>query len=83
MSELCVEGGRPRGRAASAAAAFAAVSVALRKMADGVRREGEIRRARRRLEAMPDSMLRDIGIDRCQIDVLTRVGRSEFGRRYL
>ena len=60
-------------------AAFAAVA----RMARAVRREMEIVRARRALEDMSDTMLRDIGIDRHQIDAATRFGRGHDGRRPL
>ncbi len=54
----------------------AAASAAVARMARAVRREMEIARARRALEAMPDAMLRDIGIDRYQIDAAARFGRD-------
>lgn len=62
---------------------FAAAFAALARMVRAVRREMEIARAQRALENMPDSMLRDIGIDRYQIDAATRLGRGKHGRRPL
>ena len=70
-----------RGFAAGNPVAAAVAAVA--RVACGIRREMEIARARRALEAMPDSMLRDIGIDRYQIDGATRFGRTERERRPL
>lgn len=46
-------------------------------MLAGVKRGLATRRAYRRLQAMPDSMLKDIGISRCGIDDATAQGRHE------
>lgn len=83
MSELQVEGAPSGSRVAGVGAGFAGAFGALLRIGAAVRREGEIRRARRRLERMPESMLKDIGIDRWQIDAVTRLGQREHGRRYL
>lgn len=47
------------------------------------RREREIARAVRQLAAMPDHMLKDMGIDRHEIEYAARFGRREYGRRFL
>lgn len=62
---------------------FAAVTGMVARLFSAIRREMEIVRAQRALEAMSDEMLRDMGIDRHQIDLAARQGRSEHGRRWL
>lgn len=62
---------------------FAAAAGAVARLFGAIRREREIVRAQRALEAMSDEMLRDMGIDRYQIGRAARYGRSEHGRRWL
>lgn len=61
---------------------YAAIYARLARMARAVGREIDIACARRSLMCMPDHMLKDIGIDRNQIDRAVRFGREQ-GRRYL
>jgi len=53
------------------------------KLAQFFRREAEIAHAERHMEKLNDDLLNDIGVHRSQIHFATRIGRSEFGRRYL
>lgn len=73
----------PSVRASAAGSIVAAAVAAVARTVRTVRREMEIVRAQRALEDMSDAMLRDIGIDRCQIDAATRFGRGDRGRRPL
>ena len=68
-------------RPSSVGHAVAAAGAAVARMVNAVRREMEIARARRALEAMPDELLRDIGIDRYEIDFAARLGRDARARR--
>ena len=69
-------------RPSSVGHAVAAAGAAVARMVRAIRREMEIAKARRALEAMPDAMLRDIGIDRFAIDHAARLGRgTRAGRR--
>ncbi len=65
--------------AAALVTPFGAVAACVRH----VRREMEIARARRQMAELSDAMLKDIGIDRVDIDLAARFGRREHGRRYL
>ncbi|HUF87900.1 MAG TPA: DUF1127 domain-containing protein [Thermohalobaculum sp.] len=67
---------------AAAANPLAAVARAIGGAVRRLRREIEIERAARQLAALPDAMLRDMGIDRYAIDFAVRQGRREHGRRY-
>ena len=66
--------------AADIASAFVAP---IAKLAQFLRREAEIAHAERHMEKLNDDLLKDIGVHRSQIHFATRVGRNEFGRRYL
>lgn len=70
-------------RASSAGNAFSAMFGMAADMVRKVKREIEIERATRALHALPDHMLKDMGIDRYEIDQAARFGRREYGRRYL
>lgn len=61
---------------------FAGLFAPVARMVRAVRREMEIARAQRALSDMSDAMLRDMGIDRYEIDLAARFGRDH-GRRYL
>lgn len=47
------------------------------------RREAEIAHAERHMEQMNDHLLKDIGVHRSQVHIAARMGRDEYGRRYL
>lgn len=70
-------------RHAGVGRAFVGVVAAIGSAVRAVRREMEIARARRHMANLPDSLLKDIGIDRLEIDLAARYGRREHGRRYL
>ena len=53
------------------------------KLAQFFRREAEIANAERHMESLNDDLLNDIGVHRSQIHFATRMGRDDFGRRYL
>lgn len=61
----------------------AAVGRVFRNAVRQIRREREIARAVRQLEAMSDTMLRDMGIERHQISHAARFGRRGDAWRYL
>ncbi len=69
-------------RHAGAGGAFASFAAAIGYAVRAVRREMEIARARSHMAELPDSLLKDIGIDRLEIDLAARYGRREQRRRY-
>ena len=79
MSSTDIASTREVGAGRAFAGAFAAVAAAVRH----VRREMEIARAQREMAAMSDTLLKDIGVDRVDIDLAARYGRGEHGRRFL
>lgn len=53
----------------------------LKRQVEGIRREMRLRRNRRQLREMPDRILKDIGIARCEIDAVTEYGLGDPTRR--
>jgi len=53
------------------------------KVARYFRREAEIARAERHMAKLNDHLLKDVGVHRSQIHFAARMGRNEYGRRYL
>lgn len=74
---------RAAGAGRAVAGAFRAGLAALAAAVRHVRRERKIARDRRRMAEMSDAMLKDIGIDRVDIDLAARFGRRGDWRRYL
>lgn len=71
--------GAGRAVAGAGRSAAAAMAAAVRY----VRREMEIARAQTRMAEMSDAMLKDIGVDRLNVDLAARYGRRSDRRRYL
>lgn len=71
MTTLAFSRGWSRTAAASHPILFAALVVTRR-----VRRHFRVRRDQRRLQAMPDYLLADLGISRGQIEAATALGRD-------
>lgn len=67
----------------SVAGPFRALCAAARYLLRLTRREAEIRKTQRHLDRLSPETLRDIGMDQTEIRSLTRIGRNEYGRRYL
>lgn len=74
---------RAAGAGRAVAGASRAVAGAMAAAVRYVRREREIARARSRMAEMSDAMLKDIGIDRFDVDVAARFGRRGDWRRNL
>lgn len=70
-------------RGATAIDIASAIVAPFAKVAHFFRREAAIARAERHMEKLNDDVLRDIGVHRSQIRVAVRMGREEFGRRWL
>lgn len=64
----------------SGAGIVARVMGAMARFAAGMRRRRAIVWSERHLEAMPDHVLKDIGMHRSEIPAIIRFGRSEYGR---
>lgn len=52
----------------------------LRNLIAAIMRERKLKRAMTRLEELDDHLLNDIGIGRCDIENIVRVGRSGYSR---
>lgn len=79
MTTMARGAGAGRAVAGASRTALAAMAGAARR----VRREMEIARARRRMTELSDAMLKDIGIDRLDVELAARYGRRGNRRRHL